>query len=67
MLGFAISFIEVQWERKLRDYVQFQSGKEMLVRQAIDYEWTPIKCGHCELIGEDDDCRKKNKVPGMGA
>jgi len=36
---------------------------EVVARQFVKYEWLPVKCSHCHMLGhEEGECRKKTRV-----
>ncbi|KAJ8432403.1 hypothetical protein Cgig2_010005 [Carnegiea gigantea] len=59
---FARLLIEMSIEGPFSDYIEFINDKEVVERQAMKYEWKPVKCQHCKMLGHDDMvCRKKKK------
>jgi len=45
------------------EHVDFFNEVGVLIRQPVSYEWIPIKCSHCVMLGHTEDvCRKKVAV-----
>ncbi|KAJ8420501.1 hypothetical protein Cgig2_019205 [Carnegiea gigantea] len=42
------------------DYVEFVNDFNVVVRQKVKFEWMPVKCGHCQMLGHiEQECGKK--------
>ena len=42
-------------------HIDFINDKDEAVRQEVRYEWQPVKCNHCKMLGHEVVCRKRNK------
>ncbi|XP_056688277.1 uncharacterized protein [Spinacia oleracea] len=59
-LQFARVQVEVALSQDLPDCVEFQDEHGILKTIKVGYEWKPIVCEHCKLLGHlAVDCRKK--------
>ena len=59
-LKYARVLIEIQLIDTFLEYIEFVNEHNVAVRQKEDYEWKPLKCGHCKMFGHHgDDCRRK--------
>ena len=61
MIHYARLLIEVPIEGPFPDYVDFFNEKGQLIRQQVQFEWKPIKCTHCHMLGHTHDVCKKKK------
>lgn len=63
MWRYARVLIEMPMTGPFPDHIDFFNEEGILVRQEVHYEWLPIKCDHCHMLGhETDTCRKKPTV-----
>ena len=61
-LYYARMLIEVPMEGPFPDTIDFINDYGVLVERQIKFEWKPIKCNQCQLIGhEGNECRKKQE------
>ncbi|KAJ8420994.1 hypothetical protein Cgig2_023908 [Carnegiea gigantea] len=55
-----LELIEGFVKHNFHEYIEFVNEHNVVVRQKVDYEWKPIKCGHCKMFRHNgDECRKK--------
>ena len=60
-LKYACTLSEMKLNDSFPEYIDFISDEDVIVRQAVRYEWKPIKCDHCNMIGhEEAECRRKS-------
>ncbi|KAJ8430000.1 hypothetical protein Cgig2_033925 [Carnegiea gigantea] len=52
-LHYARMLIEVPMEGPFPDTIDFINDYRVLVKQRINFEWKPIKCNQCQLIGHE--------------
>ncbi|KAJ8420346.1 hypothetical protein Cgig2_006389 [Carnegiea gigantea] len=61
-LGFARLLVEMPFEGPFPDHIDFVSDGDRVIRQEVQYEWKPVMCNHCKLLGHKDQyCRKKGR------
>ncbi|XP_074292883.1 uncharacterized protein LOC141619763 [Silene latifolia] len=65
-LGHARIMVEVKLGDELPDVIQFADELDNMHRQIVHYEWKPILCSECKVLGHiTRDCRKgKGHVEG---
>jgi len=60
MLRYARVLVDMPIEGPFPTTIDFFNEAGILTRQEVHYEWLPIKCEHCKLMGhKTEDCRKK--------
>jgi len=60
---YARLLIEMPLAGPFPDYIDYVNDWEVVVRQQVIYEWKPIQCNHCNMMGHKEvNCRKKHKV-----
>ncbi|KAJ8436501.1 LOW QUALITY PROTEIN: hypothetical protein Cgig2_003199 [Carnegiea gigantea] len=60
MLKYARLLVEMSLEGPFLEYIDFINNNDILVRHEVTYEWLPIKCTHCRMLGHDVTmCSKK--------
>lgn len=65
-MEYARVLVEVSLNQALVDEVIFEDEHEMDISQPIIYEWKPIKCTLCKLLGhEDSQCRRKKTTTAV--
>lgn len=63
MLRYARVLVEMPMNGPFPDHVDFFNEANIMMRQEIFYEWLPIRCSHCQMLGHDlSVCRKKPTV-----
>ena len=63
MLKYARVLIDIPLNGGFPDHIDFANDKGVMVRQAVAYEWQPIKCSHCSMFSHVvDQCRKKQPI-----
>ena len=71
-LHYARLLVEMPIAGPFPKFIEFFNADDELIRQEVKYEWKPIKCTHCHMLGHEAIvCRKKSarlawgqKVPG---
>ena len=43
-------------------YLDFVNDHDVVVRLRVEYEWKPLKCGHCSMFGHKEEERTKKTV-----
>ncbi|KAJ8437706.1 hypothetical protein Cgig2_008332 [Carnegiea gigantea] len=62
-LNYARFLIEMPLEGLFPDYIELPNDYDILMRQNMVFEWKPLKCTHCHVLGHSEaDCRKKNTL-----
>jgi len=62
-IRYARVLIEMPLEGSFLKYIDFVNDWEVVARQKVHYEWKPILCSQCKMLGHEEQvCRKKNKV-----
>ncbi|XP_074283590.1 uncharacterized protein LOC141608133 [Silene latifolia] len=62
-LGYARVMVEVKVGDVLPDVVEFDDEMDVHHRQIVHYEWKPVICTECKIMGHiARDCRRKEKV-----
>ena len=52
--------IEMKINEPFPDHIDFINDWAVFVRQDVKYEWQPIKCAHCQMLGHEEVvCRRK--------
>jgi len=54
MLKYARLLIEIPLNESFPEYIDFISDHGVLVRKRVIYEWKPIKCNHCKMVGHTE-------------
>ncbi|KAJ8420047.1 hypothetical protein Cgig2_011170 [Carnegiea gigantea] len=63
LLQYARLLIEMPLDSMFLEYIEFINDNEVLVRQQVHYEWKPIMCTHCQMLGHDIlICKKKGVI-----
>lgn len=61
-LSFARYLVEVEIDGNLPEFIGFQTEQGVLFRQAVHYEWKPVKCSMCGGYGHKSDiCPNQKK------
>lgn len=59
---YARIMVEVNFNEELPNTVDFVNDEGNLMKQRVVYEWRPITCSHCHMMGHSEsDCRKNSK------
>ncbi|KAJ8424191.1 hypothetical protein Cgig2_021613 [Carnegiea gigantea] len=53
-LSYARVLIKMPIEGPFPEHIEFINEHDMLVRQVVKYEWLPIKCHHCGMLGHEE-------------
>lgn len=62
-LQYARIMIEVTMSQVFPGNIEFENEKRVIVRKAIVYEWKPIQCFKCHIIGYSvNECKKKQPL-----
>ena len=62
MLQYARLMVEISLDGDFLEYIEFANENNMLIRQAVRYEWLPLKCTHCKMFGHTQDTYKKRDM-----
>ena len=64
MLSYARLLIDIQLDSSFPEFIDFFNDNDVLVRQEVFYEWKPVKCDFCHMLGHEEKvCRKKKSAP----
>lgn len=59
-VGYPRYLVEMDMTSKFPNTLQFKNEKGILMVQPIQYDWIPVKCSKCQMIGYGEDkCRKE--------
>ena len=62
-LQYARMMIEVEINGPFPDHIDFINDWDVVIRQESRYEWQPVKCNNCKMLGHKERvCRKKTAV-----
>jgi len=53
-LRYAQLLIEIQLQDSFPDFIEFINEHNMMVRQQVEYEWTPTKCNYRKMFGRTE-------------
>ena len=62
VIRYARLLIEMPMEGPFPDHIDFFNEEGILIRQPVTYEWIPIKCTHCKMLGHTEEVCKKKRV-----
>ena len=55
MLRYTRILIEMNVDGPFPEFLEFFNENDVLVRQAVKYEWLPTKCAHYNMFGHIED------------
>ncbi|KAJ8424767.1 hypothetical protein Cgig2_017419 [Carnegiea gigantea] len=62
-IRYARVLIDMPIHGPFSEHIDFINEHDMLVRQAVTYEWLPVKCKHCGMFGHEEAiCKKKGRL-----
>lgn len=60
MLRYARILVDIPLNSEFPEFIEFVNDKGVLERQAVMYEWKPIKCSGCQMYGHQlEHCKKR--------
>ncbi|KAJ8419303.1 hypothetical protein Cgig2_021541 [Carnegiea gigantea] len=54
--------VEMPLEGHFSDYIEFANKKNVQIRQKVIYEWLPLKCSHCKMLGHTQENRRNQDI-----
>ena len=62
MLSYARMLTNVSLEVPFLEYVEFFNNKDMMVKPKTKFQWKPVKCPGCHILGHEETVCKKIHV-----